>query len=196
MIVLSVNGVLCFEDYNGFNPPVLHLANVISRSRVHDFFRILLQVFHVGIWSCMPPSRLDLVFYQWSLGRNCFFVYGQDKCVRRKPYPFFQKSLRRLTMGARTRRFCKSDNVLMVDDCEWKNVLNGNNSYYFPKPWKEKMQLPNPRNVIPDVCIALLPFIMDLVHFDSVAEFLQSTPMDGKFCRRSLSEWHSSRVEQ
>ena len=58
------------------------------------------------------------------------------------------------------------------------------------------MQLPNPRNVIPDVCIALLPFIMDLVHFDSVAEFLQSTPMDGKFHRRSLSEWHSSRVEQ
>ena len=84
----------------------------------------------------------------------------------------------------------------MVDDCEWKNVLNGNNSCYFPKPWKGEMQLPNPRNVIPDVCIALLPFIMDLVHFDSVAEFLQSTPMDGKFHRRSLSEWHSSRVEQ
>ena len=58
------------------------------------------------------------------------------------------------------------------------------------------MHLPNPGNVIPDVCIALLPFIMDLVHFDSVAEFLQSTLMDRKFCRRSLSEWHSSRVEQ
>ena len=58
------------------------------------------------------------------------------------------------------------------------------------------MQLPNPRNVIPDICIALLPFIMDLVHFDSVAEILQNTPiMDGKFRRRSLSEWHSSRVE-
>ena len=83
----------------------------------------------------------------------------------------------------------------MVDDCEWKNVLNGNNSCYFPKPWKGEMQLPNPRNVIPDVCIAQLPFIMDLVHFDCVAEFLQNTPMDGKFCRRSLSEWHSSRVE-
>ena len=92
--------------------------------------------------------------------------------------------------------FANSDNVLMVDDCEWKNVLNGNNSCYFPKPWKGEMQLPNPWNVIPDVCIALLPFIMDLVHFDSVAEFLQSTPMDGKFRRRSLSEWHSSRVEQ
>ena len=171
MIVLSVNGVLCFEDYNGFNPSVLRLANVISRPGVHDFFRILLQVFHVRIWSCMPPSRLDLVLAHLlpvELRSQLLFVYGQDKCVRRKPYPLFQKSLRRLTMGARTRRFCKSDNVLMVDDCEWKNVLNG----------------------------ALLPFIMDLVHFDSVAEFLQSTPMDGKFRRRSLSEWHFSRVEQ
>ena len=61
VIVLSVNGVLCFEDYNGFNPPVLYLANVICRPGLHDFFQILLQVFHVGIWSCMPPSRLDLV---------------------------------------------------------------------------------------------------------------------------------------
>ena len=83
----------------------------------------------------------------------------------------------------------------MVDDYEWKNVMNGNNSYYFPKPWKGEMQLPKPCNVIPDVCIALLPFIMDLVHFYSVAEFLQSTPMDRKFRRRSLSAWHSSRVE-
>ena len=147
----------------------------------------------------MPPSRLDLVLAHLllvELRSQLLFVYGQGKCVRRKPYPFFQKSLRRLTMGARTHWFCKSDNVLMVDDCEWKNVLNGNNSCYFPKPWKGEMQLPNPRNIILDLCIALLPFIMDLVHFDSVAEFLQSTPMDGKFCRRSLSEWHSSRVEQ
>ena len=198
MIVLSVNDVLCFEDYNGFNPPLLHLANVISRPGLHDFFRILLQVFHVGIWSCMPPSRLDLVLAHLlpvELRSQLLFVYGQDKCVRRKPYPFLQKSLRRLTVGARTRRFCKSDNVLMVNDCEWKNVWNGNKSCYFPQPWKGEMQLPNPRNVIPDVCIALLPFIMDLVHFDFVAEFLQSTPMDGKFRRRSLSEWHSSRVE-
>ena len=57
------------------------------------------------------------------------------------------------------------------------------------------MELPNPQNVILDVCIALLLFIMDLVHFDSIAEFLQNTPMDGKFRRRSFSEWPSSRVE-
>ena len=198
VIVLSMNDVLCFEDYNGFNPPVLHLANVISRLGLHDFFRILLEVFHIGIWSCMPPSRLDLVLTHLlpvELKSQLLFVYGQDKCVGRKPYPFLQKSLRGLTVGARTRRFCKSDNVLMVDDCEWKNVLNGNNSCYFPKPWKGEMQLPNPHNVIPGICIALLPFIMDLVHFDSVVEFLQSTPMDGKFRRRSLNEWHYSRVE-
>ena len=58
------------------------------------------------------------------------------------------------------------------------------------------MQLPNPQNVIPDVCTTLFPFIMDLIHFHSVVEFLQNTPMDGKFRRRSLSERHSSRVEQ
>ena len=129
------------------------------------------------------------------LGLQLFFVYGQDKCVKRKPYPFLQKSLRRLTVGRKTCCFCKSDNILMVNDCEWKNVMNGNNSCYFSAPWKGEMLLPNPRNVIRNICTALLPFIMDLVHFDSIAELLQNTPMDGKFCRRSLSEWHSSRVE-
>ena len=93
------------------------------------------------------PSQLDLVLAHLlplELRSQLLFVYGQDKCVKQKPYPFFQKSLHRLTVGARTRRFCKSDNVLMVDDCEWKNVMNGNNSYYFPAPWKEEMELPNP----------------------------------------------------
>ena len=170
-----MNGILCFEDYNGFSPPVLHLANVICHPGLHNFFRILLQVFHIRIWSCMPLSRLDLVLAHLlllELRSQLLFVYSQDKSVKWKPYPFFQKSLRQLIVGARTRRFCKSNNVFMVDDYEWKNVMNGNNSCYFPAPWKGEMQLPNLRNVILDVCIALLPFIMDLVHFDSVAEFL------------------------
>ena len=198
-IVLSVNGVLCFEDYKGFNPPLLDLGNVICRPGIRPFFRKLLEDFHVGIWSCMPPSRLDLVLAHLlplELRSQLIFVYGQDKCVRQKPYPFFQKFLQRLRMDKKTRRFCKPGKVLMVDDCEWKNVMNGNHSCYFPTPWKGEMHLPNPRNVIPDVGTALLPFIMDLVHYDSVTEFLQKTPMDGELCRRSLRQWYTSRVEQ
>ena len=84
----------------------------------------------------------------------------------------------------------------MIDDCEWKNVMNENNSCYFLAPWKGEIQLPNPQNIIPDVYIALLPFIMDLVHYDSIAEFLQNTPMAEKFPRILLSKWHSNRVEQ
>ena len=139
---------------------------------------MLLQVFHVEIWSCMPPSRLDFVLVHLlplELRSQLLIVYGQDKCVKRKPYPFFQKAMCRLTVDTKTRRFCKLDNVLMVDDCEWKNVMNRNNSYYFPVPWKGEMQLPNLQNVILDVSIALLPLIMDLVHNDSIAEFLQNT---------------------
>ena len=60
----------------------------------------------------------------------------------------------------------------MVDDCEWKNITNGNIFCYFLAPWKGEMQLPNLQNVIPDICTTLLPFIMDLVHFDSIVEFL------------------------
>ena len=84
----------------------------------------------------------------------------------------------------------------MVANCEWKNVMNGNNSCYFPGPCKEEMHLPNWQNVIPNDCTTLLPFIMDLVHYDPIIEFLQNTPMDGKFYRRSFNEWHTGRLEQ
>ena len=142
MIFLSVNGILCFKDYNGFSLALLDLANVICCLGLHDIFQILLQIFHVGIWSCMPPFRLDLVLAHlllMELRSQFFFVYGQDKCVKQKPYSFLQKLLRQLTVDRKTRRFCKLDNVLMVDDCKWKKVMNGNNSCYFPAPWKIKM---------------------------------------------------------
>ena len=80
MIVLSKKSVHCFEDYNGFSPPFLDLANVICHLGLRDFFRILLRVFHVGIWSCRPLSRLDLVLVHLllvELRSQLLFVYGQ-----------------------------------------------------------------------------------------------------------------------
>ena len=92
MIVLSVNDVLYFEEYNGFRLLLLDLANVICRLRICAFFQMLLEVFHVGIWSSMHPSRLNLVLVHLlplDFRLHLLFVYGQDKCVKRKPYLFF-----------------------------------------------------------------------------------------------------------
>ena len=89
MIVFLVNGILYFEEYKGFNPPLLDLVNVICYPRIQPFFQMLLEVFHIGIWSCMPPSCLDPVLAHLllvELRSQLLFVYGQDKYVRRKPY--------------------------------------------------------------------------------------------------------------
>ena len=76
-------------------------------------------------------------------------------------------------MGTKTCRFCKPDNVLMVDDCEWKNVMNENSSCYFMVLSKGETYLSNRQNVIPNICTTLLPFInMDLVHYDFITKFL------------------------
>ena len=181
-----MNGVLCFEEYNGLSLQLLEIANVICCPGICVFFQMLLKVFHIGIWSCMPPSRLDLILVHLlpvELRLQLLFVYGHDKCIKRKPYPFFQKVPSRLTLDTKIHQCCKLSNVLMVDDCKWKNVLNGNNSCYFLILWKGEMQLPNLQNFISNVCIALLSLTMDLVHYDSVAKFLQNTPMDEKFHR-------------
>ena len=160
---------------------------------------MLLKVFHVIIWSSMHLFWLDLVLAHllpMDLTLQLFFVYRQDECVKRKTYPFFQKAPHQLIVGTRTRCLCKPSNILMVDDCKWKNEMNGKNTYYFLVPWKEKLYLSNQQNIILEVCTTLLSFIMDLIHYDSIIEFLQNTPMDGKFCRRLLNEWHTSRLKQ
>ena len=65
-----------------------------------------------------------------------------------------KKVLHGFTVGTKIHLFCKPDNVMMVDDCEWKNVMNGNNSCFFLVPWKEKMHLPNWKNVVLNISIA------------------------------------------
>ena len=50
--------------------------------------------------------------------------------------------------------------------------MNRNNSCYFLVSQKGEMQLSNLQNVISDVYIALLPFIMDLIHYDSLTKIL------------------------
>ena len=61
---------------------------------------------------------------------------------------------------------------------------------------REKCNLSNIKYVISDVYIALLPFIMDLVHYDSIIEFFQNISIDKKFHGRSLIEWHTNRLKQ
>ena len=80
-----MNGVLYFKEYNGFNSLLVDLANLICRPRICVFFLMLLEVFHMKIWSCMLPSRLDLVLAHLllvELTSQLFFVYGQNKCVK------------------------------------------------------------------------------------------------------------------
>ena len=124
------------------------------------------------------------------------FAYGQVKCIKRKPYPFLQKVLNQLPVDNKTCRFCKQDNVLMVDDCEWKNIINRNMACYFSIPWRGEMHLLNQPNVIPNICTTLLPFILNLIHCGFVTKFLQNSPMDGNFFSRSLNKWHINRLEQ
>ena len=88
---------------------LLHLANVICCPRIFIFFQMILGVFHFGIWSSMLPSHVDLVLKHLlplDLKSKLLFVYEQEKCVKRKPYPFFEKVLNRLTVDT-TCFFCK-----------------------------------------------------------------------------------------
>ena len=57
------------------------------------------------------------------------------------------------------------------------------------------MTLPNAANVIPDIAIALLPFILPLKYSASVKEYLRlRNQKDGKFKRRMFERWHIERV--
>lgn len=189
VIVFSVNGVLCFEDYGGSNPTQFDLKRIRRRPGLHSFFRILLKHFHVGIWSSMPIGRLRLVIeylLPHDIRTKLLFVYGRNKCHNPDWYPYCQKLMLRLTKDHPTWRVCRPDRVLMVDDCQWRNRRNGDLCCYFPKSWKGEMDFPNSRNIIPNISTALLPFILPLCSFQSVSQFLAKSEMDGKYRRRLL----------
>jgi hypothetical protein len=191
VIVFSVNGVLCFEDYEGINPGVFDSKRIRRRPGLHGFFRNLLNYFHVGIWSSMPAGRLRHVI-QFLLPQDItsqlLFVYGRNKCHNPDWYPYCEKRIQRLTKDFRTREICRPDRILMVDDSQWRNRPNGNLCCYFPRSWKGELEFPNSRNVIPNISTALLPFIMPLFSYESVSQFLLNSEMDGKFRRRLLRE--------
>lgn len=189
VIVFSVNGVLCFEDYGGFNPAMLDFKRIRRRPGLHSFLRILLKHFHVGIWSSMPSGRLRLVIeflLPQDIRSKLLFVYGRNKCHKPDWYPYCDKVILRLTNDYRTREVCRPDRILMVDDFPWRNRRNGNMWCYFPTSWKGELEFPNSRNVIPNISTALLPFILPLCSYQSVSQYLAKSEMDGKFRGRLL----------
>jgi hypothetical protein len=82
----------------------------------------------------------------------------------------------------------------MVDDCRWQNMYNGDFSCYFPPSWLGKLALPNQQNVIPDICTALLSFLLSLQRYNSVTSFLEENEMDGKYRCRFLQPWYIKQV--
>ena len=197
VIVLFGNGVLCYEQYKHFTPRRFNPNNIVVRPGLLEFFKILLRSFHVGIWSCMVPSRLKKVLQvilPEGIRSRLLFVHGRNKCSRPGQYPLCDKVLQRLSTDSKTMEFCLPDRVLMVDDQPMRHVFNGNYPCYFPKSWLGEMDFPNASNVIPDIATALLPFIYPLRSHRSVQNYLRQRQMDGKFIRRLLEPWHIDRV--
>ena len=187
VIILSVNGVLCFEQYYQSTLPCLDLLKIKRRPGILEFFRILLQHFHIGMWSSMQPGRLKKVL-EYLLPKKVrtklLFLYKCQKCRWAQYYPNCYKCVDRLFMDPKTRKFCMPDRVLMLDDQPRRNAYNGDIMCYFSKSWHGEMNLPNKRNVIPNISIALLPYILPFQNYNSVRAFLKEHEMDGKFRQR------------
>ena len=82
VIVLSVNGLLCFEQYIKCTPRRFNPRNIMARPGLLEFFRILLNNFEVGIWSSMAPARLSKVIrylLPMRIRLRLLFCYGQKQ---------------------------------------------------------------------------------------------------------------------
>lgn len=192
VIILSVNGLLCFEKYINCTPRRFDRNNIIVRPGLLEFMRILLRSFKVGIWSCMFSTRLKKVLevlFPEDIRSRLLFVYGRNQCSRPQQYPLCDKLLWRLSSDLKTKEFCLPGKMLMVDDQPMRNVFNGDFACYFPNSWHGEMTLPNASNVIPNIGTALLPYILPLRLYASVYEYLRGHPMDGRFKRRLIESW-------
>ena len=90
-VVLCVRGLLCFVDPSlGPSSPDALFRNIVLRSGVPKLFAMLLDKFHIGLWSSMTKLKLfPLLRHILPLAvmKTLSFIFSRKDCRDFKNYP-------------------------------------------------------------------------------------------------------------
>ena len=173
---LCVRGLLYFVD-RSLGPTSIDapFRNIIQRPGVPKLFAMLLDKFHVGLWSSLTKLKLFplLRHILWPVVmKTLSFIFSREDYRDFKNYPSCYKMYDTLFRKPASRVVCTENQILFVDVRPISMRHNADTIYILSFSFLEEFHYPNESRVIPNVATEITPFIFPLHRFASVADYM------------------------
>ena len=202
-VVLCVQGLLCFVDPSlSPSSPDAPFRNIVQRLGVPKLFAMLLDKFHIGLWSSMTKLKLFpllRLILPPAVMKTLSFIFSRKDCLDFKNYPSYYKMCDNLFRKLASKVVCAENQILFVDVRPVSMRHNADAICYLPFPFLEEFHYPNESRVIPNVATDIIPFIFPLYRFASVEDYMVHAVRPGQWhfvaeeciqCSRCMSLRH------
>ena len=183
-VVFYVRGLLCFVDPSlGPSSPDAPFRNIVQCPGLPKLFAMLLDKFHVGLWSSMTKLKLFPLLRHIlppTIMKTFSFIFSREDCRDFKNYVSCYKICDTLFRKPASRVVCAENQVLFVHVCHVSMRHNADAICYLPFPFLGEFHYPNESRVIPNVATDIIPFIFPLYRFSLVAEYMVHTIRPGQ----------------
>ena len=178
-VVLCVRGLLCYVDPSlGPTSPDVLFRNIVQRPGLSKFFTMLLDKFHVGLWSSMTKLKLFPLLRHIlpsNVMKTLSFIFSREDCRDFKNCPVCYKMCDALFRKPTSRVVCVENQILFVDVRPVSMRHNADAICYLPFPFHGELHYPNENKIIPNVATDIISFIFPLHRFASVADYMVHT---------------------
>ena len=183
-VVLCIRGLLCQMDPS-IGPMSLDAPywNIVQRPGVTKFFMMLLQKFHIGLWSSMTELKLIPLLQHIlpvAIMKRLSFIFSREDCHDYKKYLLCHKMYDTLLRKTASRVVCLENQILFVDVCHVSMRHNPVGICYLPYYFVGELHYPNKSGVIPNVATDIISFIYPLHRFASFEEYMLHTVRPGQ----------------
>ena len=159
----------------GCSSPDVPFRNIVQRPGVLKLFAMLLDKFHVGLWSSMTKLKLFPLLRHIlppAVMKTLSFIFSREDCCDFKNFPLCYKMCDTLFRKPSSRVVCIENQVLFVDVRPVSLRLNASAICYLPFPFLGEFHYLNESRVIPNVATDIIPFIFPLHRFPSIVEYM------------------------
>ena len=136
---------------------------------------MLLQKFHVGLWSSMTKLKLYPLLRHILLAfilNSLPFIFSRENYHDFRNYSSCYKMCNTLFRKTALKAVYAKDQILFVDVRPLSLRHNPDIICYLPYPFVGEFCYPNESRVIPNLAIDIVPFIYPLHRFASISEYM------------------------
>ena len=151
--------------------------NIVQCPDVTKLFMMLLEKFHIGLWTRSSMTELKLIpllrhILSATVMKHLFFIFSREDYHDYKKYPSCHKMYDTLLRKIASRAVCLENQILLVDVRPVSMRHNPIGICYLLYPFVGELHYPNESRVIPNVATDIISFIYPLHRFASVEEYM------------------------